>query len=492
MTKTKAEKLTFGDFQTPPALAKDVCRLVQALGINPASVVEPTCGEGAFLRASLEAFPHCSGQTFGFEVNPDHVALAANVAGAAVRCEDFFEKDWGETLGRLPEPVLVIGNPPWVTNAAMGAMGGVNLPPKSNDGALSGIEAITGKSNFDVSEWMLTRLLESLAGKAGAIAMICKVAVARKVLKDAWTRKLPIGVPTLYRLDAARHFGVAVDTCLLVCPLDPSNTREECVVFPGLQAAGQEFVFAFRDGRLIADLSAFDTYGHLVGRSELKWRSGVKHDCSRVMELTHAGGNEYHNGLGQQVRLEDDFIYPMLKSSELTAPVPKPTRHMLVPQRTVGEEPERVLRRSERSWAYLLEHADRFDRRQSRIYRGRPRFSIFGVGPYTFAPWKVAISGFYNSLTFRSVGPVDGRPIVFDDTCYLLPCSTREDADTLVRILNSEAAQGFFRAFVFWDAKRPVTAQLLGSLDIGALAAEMSLSLPVWSDGSQGVLPFAR
>ena len=492
MAKTKAERLRLGDFQTPPPLAQDVCRRLQALGVSPASIVEPTCGEGVFLRASLEFFPQCSGQAFGFDLNPDHVAVAADVSGAEVRCEDFFEKDWTRTLGELPEPVLVIGNPPWVTNARMGAIGGANLPPKSNSGAFRGIEAITGRSNFDVSEWMLSRLLEGLAGKAGAIAMICKTAVARKVLKDAWTRKLPIGLPVLYRLDADIHFGVAADICLLVCLLDQSNQQQECAVFPSLQAATQESVFALRDDRLIADLSAFEAYGYLAGRSELKWRSGVKHDCSKVMELTHAGGNEYDNGFGQRVSLENDFVYPMLKSSELNAAQPKPTRHMLVPQRTAAEAPERILRHSERTWSYLLQHADRLDGRRSRIYRGRPRFSVFGVGPYSFAPWKVAISGFYRSLSFRCVGPVDERPVVFDDTCYLLPCNKQEEAEAIASILNSETAQGFFRAFVFWDAKRPVTAQLLGSLDIGALAAEMGLSLPAWSDGSQGVLLLPR
>ena len=479
----------FGDFQTPLALAREICGLLRTLGVNPASVVEPTCGHGAFLQTSLEVFPQCAGQAFGYDVNPTHVAAAASVAGAIVRCEDFFEKDWAETLSSLPEPVLVIGNPPWVTNATMGSMGGANLPPKPNGGAMRGIEAITGKSNFDVSEWMLSRLLEGLGGKAGVLAMICKTAVARKVLKDAWTRNLPIGPSALYGLDAARHFGVAVDTSLLVCRLDQSSTRDGCAVFPDLQAAGQESVFALRDGRLIANLSAFERYGHLVGHSELKWRSGVKHDCSQVMELTHVGEDEYDNGLGQRVSLEADFVYPMLKSSELAATIPKPSRHMLVPQRAVGEEPARVVRRSERTWAYLLEHADRFDRRRSRIYRGRPRFSIFGVGPYTFAPWKVAISGFYKDLNFRCVGPVDDRPVVFDDTCYMLPCRTREDAELLGRLLNSDEAQEFFRSFVFWDAKRPITAQLLGGLDIGALALELGLSLPRWSDGNQGMLP---
>ena len=55
----------------------------------------------------------------------------------------------------------------------------------------------------------------------------------------------------------------------------------------------------------------------------------------------------------------------------------------------------------------------------------------------------------------------------------------------LAELLNSEAARGFFRSFVFWDSKRPVTAQLLARLDLGRLAAEARVPLPTWEDASR-------
>lgn len=73
----------------------------------------------------------------------------------------------------------------------------------------------------------------------------------------------------------------------------------------------------------------------------------------------------------------------------------------------------------------------------------------------------MATSGFYKQLAFRSVGPADGKPVVLDDTCYFLPCRTRRDSELLARLLNSPASKGFLRSRVFWDAKRPITAQLL-------------------------------
>ena len=45
----KSSKIEYGDFQTPPALAKRVCGLIASFGFRPAAVVEPSCGEGGFL-----------------------------------------------------------------------------------------------------------------------------------------------------------------------------------------------------------------------------------------------------------------------------------------------------------------------------------------------------------------------------------------------------------------------------------------------------------
>ena len=484
MPNKSKQKAEFGDFQTPYAPSRRVCDVLRCLGVSPASIVEPTCGEGSFIRASVATFPE-SDLYLGFEINPDYVRVAKSVEQADVRCENFFEKDWSRTLGNLEEPILVIGNPPWVTNSAMGLLGGTNLPTKSNFQQHRGLDAITGKSNFDISEWILLHLLELLSGRDAVLAMICKTTVARKVLAHAWTRILQIETSAIYSIDATEHFGVSVDACLLVCILKRDSTSRECTVYPYLEAPAPDSTIAIRGRRLVSDLHAFNVYGHLFGTSPLKWRSGVKHDCSMVIELHPRGSGYFENGLGEIVSLESTHLYPMLKSSELMKPHPKSSRYMLVTQRSVGDDTSRIEHETPRTWDYLHAHANLLDRRASSIYRNRPRFSIFGVGPYSFAPWKVAISGFYKRLDFRCIGPVDNKPVMLDDTCYFLPCRTEHDAKSLTKLLNSVAAKGFFRSLVFWDAKRPITAQLLTSLNLEILADEAGVSLPTRTDHSR-------
>jgi hypothetical protein len=58
---------------------------------------------------------------------------------------------------------------------------------------------------------------------------------------------------------------------------------------------------------------------------------------------------------------------------------------------------------------------------------------------------------------------------VLDDTCYFFPCDSEEECNFLHELVMSDPARSFWSAFIFWDAKRPITAQLLNSLDLMAL-----------------------
>ncbi len=468
----------FGDFQTPRPLADDVCRFLVGRGVTPASVVEPTCGLGNFVLAAMDAFPAAG--CLGLEINPAYVKKLTDALGERKdggRCEvthgSFFDVDWKARFAGLKESVLVLGNPPWVTNAQLGAIGSSNLPEKTNFQGHVGLDALTGKSNFDISEWMLIRLLETLSGRRAWLAMLCKTAVARKALVHAWKAGIPVEWAEMRAIDAKSHFGAAVDACLLVCATSPAGKSADCRVYPDFKAGEPASMIGWRDGQLVADVPAYERWKHLSGEGPYQWRSGVKHDCSKVMELRKEPGG-YRNGLGELAELEEDFVYPMLKSSEIAnGHIDDPVRWMVVPQRSVGEETAAIEQRAPKTWAYLVRHGDALDRRGSSIYRNRPRFSVFGVGEYTFAPWKVGISGFYKRLKFTVVSSPGGKPTVLDDTIYFVACQSEREARLVAKLLNSDVAKEFFSAFIFWDAKRPITVDLLRRLDLRALADEM-------------------
>lgn len=474
MTREKRSKVEFGDFQTPLSLARDVCSVIVRTGFLPASVIEPTCGRGVFLQAALEAFPNTA-HFLGLERNNDYVQqalTATNHTGQDKQVQilqrDFFDTDWKSILAKQAKPMLILGNPPWVTNAALGALESANLPEKANLDNLRGIDAVTGKSNFDISEWMLRKNLEWLAETSGMLAVLCKTAVARKVLFYAWSRNLPVEFAEVRRIDAKLHFGAAVDACLLIVKLQPGAQTKQCSDYNSLAATEPQSVFGLRDGIMVANVLFYDRWRDLMGCGLSGWRSGIKHDCSAIFELVQKDGS-YENGMGVRVDVEADVLFPLLKSSDL-ARNRRPRKWLLVPQRTMTEPPKELQRTAPKAWQYLLANDARLADRGSSIYRNRPAYSVFGIGDYAFAPWKVAISGLYKKLEFVITPPFRGRTVVLDDTCYFFPCQSERECNALHALVSSQPAREFWSAFVFWDAKRPITAQILNLLDFAALA----------------------
>ncbi len=440
-----AEVAEFGDFQTPPDLCASVCRFVKERQSSFASVLEPTCGRGSFLVAALHEFHHLR-QLRGVDIEASYASEAASALAdadnsvlAQIEVASFFDYDWEATIASLPKPFLILGNPPWVTNAHVGVLSGSNLPKKSNFQGHHGLEAITGKANFDISEWMLIRLLNILEGTGGSLAMLCKTAVARKVLAYAWRHGHHLGEAEVVLIDAMRHFGAAVDACLLYVHYDHAAAIEKANVRRDFGDRQPFTTWGYEDGLLLANVGAYQRWRRLWTGNSPVWRSGIKHDCASIMELRLSENGRLENGLGEQVDLENTCLYPMLKSSHLNKCVGgEPTRFMIVPQRSVGEDTARLAEDAPKTWAYLQAHKAAFSRRASSIYRRRPPFSIFGVGDYSFAPWKVAISGLYKTISFTVVGPYHGRPFVLDDTCYFIPCLNQMQATALAGLLNSD------------------------------------------------------
>ncbi len=473
-------KIEFGDFQTPLALAREVCSLLVQREVEADAVLEPTCGVGAFLSAAGEAFPKA--RLLGWDINRDYVeqtksALRQSGAGkrAFVAVQDFFAHDWAAELANTPGSLLILGNLPWVTNAAVSGMNGGNLPVKENFQGFRGIEALTGKSNFDISEWMLIQLVKALRGRSATIAMLCKTGTARKLLRFAWQNDGRIAAASLHRIDAKKHFGAAVDACLMVATTGEAGPAE-AKVFDDLSAKRASTTLGLAGQDLVFDIRTYRRLKHLEGLCPYQWRSGVKHDCASVMELRRTNGRTLENKLGEQVSIEPDYLFPLLKCSDLANGRIEPERFVVVTQRRVGEDTSVIAKKAPRTWRYLDSHRSLFEARKSSIYSSRMPFALFGIGDYAFVPWKVAVSGLHRIPSFALIGPVGEKPVLFDDTCYFLPFEDEHEARVVAEILNSEECKEFLASLTFTDSKRPITVELLQRLNIRAIAEDAGLA----------------
>lgn len=474
-------KMEYGDFQTPLELAEKICHKLLELGVSPDIIIEPTCGTGNFIQASASSFRAAS-RIIGIEVNPNYLQeigrnnQLSQDKRVQVQQGDFFEFDWFSLINKFNNNILIIGNFPWVTNSQQGVIGGNNLPQKTNFQNHKGLNAITGKSNFDISEWMLINSIHWLQERESYLAMLCKTAVSRKILNYIRSEKLNLGYCATYKIDAKKYFDANVDACLLFCKFRSNQQNYFCDVFSSL-TTNTYYQIGYRNNTQIRDITSFDRLKDLHNpRIEAKWRSGIKHDCSSVMELRKVD-DIFVNGLGEVVDIEDTCLFPLVKGSDVAQNRTESiNRYVLVTQKCIGESTEYIQDIAPKTWSYLMKHSQYLDRRKSKIYEKSFRFSIFGVGSYTFAPWKVAICGLYKKLEFRLVGEINRKPTIFDDTIYFLSFEDEQVARQTFTLLTSPTAIDFYSSLIFWDEKRPIKSSILNSLNMAALAERLAIN----------------
>jgi hypothetical protein len=469
MSVDKSGPYVRGDFQTPPELASKVWDSLGPLD-DVRAVMEPTVGTGAFLRSAPDSLLGCP--WLCLDVNETYVDLTRAVANdrgfedARIEHADAFDLSSGLLAGLDPDrPLLAIGNPPWVTSAGQGAYAIQNLPKKSNaEFGLVGLDAMTGKANFDTAEAVLLRLLDAVAAfRDVRIAFLIKRSVAMKL-----SRKLLGSASELSfaRIDAAAYFGVAVDAGLFVSRVRSDSEAIATDVDIAAELGGVPTRRAgFRGGRFVENLDTHANSAHLEAAEPVPWRQGVKHDVAKILELIPSEGT-LKNGLGEDVSIEPDALCSLYKGSDL-ANGREPRRLFPLFQFDLSGPLVDLPSRWPLLADYLVKHEAAFAARRSRIYAGKPPFSIFGIGPYTLAPWKVVVSGLYPTTNFRVIGPsATGTPSLVDDTCYLLPFENEIDARTVADHLNDVGPQELIRSLMDDGAKRPITKALLSRVEV--------------------------
>lgn len=471
LNNEQRNKIEFGDFQTPDTLAQSVCIKLFSLGISPNVIIEPTCGIGSFVLAAISVFPFIN-EIYGFDVNSSYLDILKKRLSVTKKVEnirltqaDFFATDWKKMLSSITGSILVLGNFPWVTSATQGLIGSSNLPEKNNFLNHNGFDAISGKANFDISEWMLIEVLRWFYGRSGDIAMLVKTGVARKILAYSERKKLPILEANIFAIDAKKDFNASVDACLLIIRLSEklNDVMYDYFIFKNISDTHGRRV-GHRNGLIVSDLDAFEASSFLLGKCPQKWRSGVKHDAASIMEFTRTEQG-LRNGLGELVDIETNYLFPLLKGSDIGSGKTWREKFVLLTQNFVGEKTNKILINAPKTWVYLETHASVLDARCSTIYKKNPRFSIFGVGNYAFRLWRIAISGLYKSLNFRLIGPIEKKPVMFDDTVYYLSFDTKIEAQKVFDLLMSESYLQLLSSLIFWDEKRPIKTGILNVVD---------------------------
>ena len=479
------DRAEYGDFQTNSDLANKVTLHLASKNISPEVVIEPTCGKGNFIIASLRNFENIK-NVFGVEIYKPYVwETKFNIVDfflsnpkankrqiSIVHC-NVFDFDF-KTIAKehSTNDILVIGNPPWVTNSKLGSLNSTNLPKKTNFKNHSGLDAMTGKGNFDIAEFITLTMIETFQNMKGNLLLLVKNSVIKNIVFDQNKNRYKISDIEKHCIDSKKEFNVSVEAALFYCKINSLPTFD-CTEFDFYNNQKSQLKFGWLNDKFVSNI---DTYIHtkeIDGECPFVWRQGLKHDCSTVMELDKVNGH-YVNGLNEEIKLEDDLVYGILKSSDLKNTVINQTRKFtIVTQKKVGQETKYIKTEYPKTYQYLTQHQASFDARKSSIYNNKPLFSIFGIGDYSFKPFKVAISGLYKTFHFTLILPQDNKPVMLDDTCYLIGFDKIEFAVYALILLNSNTTVQFLQSVTFPDAKRTFTKDVLMRIDLLELAKQI-------------------
>lgn len=225
--------------------------------------------------------------------------------------------------------ILILGNPPWVTNSDLGKSDGTNLPAKGNFDKVRGIEAITGKGNFDIAENICNLMFDAFSCHENThVALLIKNSVIKNIVRRQ--KSCPRNIQNIKQLgfDAKREFNVSVAASLLECLIGRTG-HTQCTVYD-FYSRNELHKFGWAADAFTSNIDYYEQTRMVDGHSPLVWRSGVKHDCSKVMELTQSGGL-FLNGLNEIADVDVSTVYPLLKSSDLGNGIKGVRKHLLLP-----------------------------------------------------------------------------------------------------------------------------------------------------------------
>jgi SAM-dependent methyltransferase len=494
---SKQWRHALGEHFTPDWLAMHTLERLQVTGEE--TVFDPACGTGTFLiNAFLQARAEMPLQDAltriaGMDVQP--------LAVFSARANFMLHIGIPETALHLPvqhgdsicEPPahqydIVVGNPPWLnweylddayrqkTRHLWQAYG---LFPHH------GLDAILGKSKKDLSLLMLLVSADKTLRTGGRVGMIMPHIALKSSGASAGLRRWQIGETPLklYHIDdmsAMRPFqGVAARVVVLylekeaqtVYPvtcdywqqkttiktgstLDKARQSTERLPYHASPIQKDDITSPVCVGRK-ASLSAMrkligenayraHTGVYTGGANGVYWMQQIDEDGERVLveNLPHRGKRVVPQ---KRIWLERDLLYPILHGNGLEKWRGTPHEFILMVQdvhRRQGYAPDFLQDHYPLAWAYLHEFESTLRQRAAfkRYFSQRnPFYSMFDVGAYSFAPYKVVWHGIgVRRMVAAVVSQQAGKAIMSNQaTMPFIAIDNEDEAHYLAGCLNS-------------------------------------------------------
>jgi hypothetical protein len=178
-----------------------------------------------------------------------------------------------------------------------------------------------------------------------------------------------------------------------------------------------------------------------LGSTTHEIRHGVKDDAEAVFGIER----------DQLDQLDGELVYPYLKSRHIIKYGLFGHELRVVPIRTANEENEAAIREQyPATYQYLADHRDQLTARSSSWLDGGTFYNIFGVGEYTWSPYKVVWCRLGFKPHFAVISTVEdptlgAKMVVPGDHCMFIGTDSEQEAHALCALLNSAVYQKSLR-----------------------------------------------
>jgi hypothetical protein len=161
--------------------------------------------------------------------------------------------------------------------------------------------------------------------------------------------------------------------------------------------------------------------------------------------------------------IEPDLLYPLLRGRDVRRWKSQPSAWILIthlPGMGLKAIPEKEM---QTDYPYIYGYLKRFEEvlreraafkryftrkdKNGRIVETGPFYSMFDVGTYTFAPWKVVWPNIASALNAAVVASSEGKVVVPQHIVTLVACETEDEAHYICALINSSSANFTARAY---------------------------------------------
>jgi len=206
---------------------------------------------------------------------------------------------------------------------------------------------------------------------------------------------------------------------------------------------------AAEDGHTVrfkAGAQGHDHGRHTGGANGVYWLS-----IDAMAGKKHAFVTNYLKGAKRKVKqytgykIEMELLYPLLRGRDVTRWNAMPSLHILMvqdPETRAGYREEWLRDIAPQSYQWLSQFKKELLERSAfkKYFGGKETaefWTMYNIGDYTFAPYKVIWREMASKFTAAVAGEVDGKVCIPDHKLMLVPCKTENESHYLCALLNS-------------------------------------------------------